>query len=92
MGYSFSDVPQETLGVRLTPLTAQALPELLPLGWSPLAAADVTLELEGTIPVPLSQSAAFAAGAVHLTLPLPAKKDFFDGSMWYVGIGSMSEE
>lgn len=26
------------------------------------------------------------------TLPLPAKKDFFDGSMWYVGIGSMSEE
>ncbi len=69
---AFVDVPQETLGVRLTPLTAQALPELLPLGWSPLAAADVTLELEGTTPVPLSQSAAFAAGAVHLTLPLPA--------------------
>ncbi len=69
---AFVDVPQESLGVRLTPLTAQALPELLPLGWSPLAAADVTLELEGTTPVPLSQSAAFAAGAVHLTLPLPA--------------------
>ncbi|MHB1045448.1 MAG: Ig-like domain-containing protein, partial [Thermoanaerobaculia bacterium] len=68
---AFVEVPPETLGVRLTAISPQALPELLPLGWSPLAAADVTLEPEGATPVPLSQASAFVAGAVHLTLPLP---------------------
>ena len=33
---------------RLTPLSAQGLPALLPLGWSPLAA----FELQGTLPTP----------------------------------------
>ncbi|MCL4807877.1 MAG: Ig-like domain-containing protein, partial [Thermoanaerobaculia bacterium] len=67
-------VPPGSLAVRLTPLSAQALPELLPLGWSPLSAADVMLETEGApsaSPSPLPQSARFAPAAVHLTLPLP---------------------
>lgn len=71
---AFVNVPPETLGVRLTPISPQALPELLPLGWSPLAAADVTLEPEGATPVPLSQASAFVSGAVHLTLPLPTSE------------------
>lgn len=72
--------PTGTLAVRLTPLSGQALPELLPLGWSPLAAADVRLETEevpaappapAVPPATLSQSALFTASAAHLTLPLP---------------------
>jgi RHS repeat-associated protein len=69
---AFATASSGTLAVRLTPLSAQGLPELLPLGWSPLAAADVTLETDSSTPVPLSQSSAFAPNAIHLTLPLPA--------------------
>lgn len=69
---AFSAAPSGTLAVRLTPLSTQGLPELLPLGWSTLAAADVTLETDGSTPVPLPQSSAFASNAVHLTLSLPA--------------------
>ena len=65
--------PEGSLGVRLTALSAQALPELLPLGWSPLAAADVRLEADGASPTALPQSARFASDAAHLTLPLPAE-------------------
>ena len=45
--------------------------------------------------LPLGTGCCMLCKNLHLpgcTLPLPAKKDFFDGSMWYVGIGSMSEE
>ncbi len=65
--------PSGSLAVRLTPVSAQALPELLPLGWSALAAADVRLESDGANPAPLPQSALFAPAAVHLTLPIPAR-------------------
>ncbi|HUR74032.1 MAG TPA: Ig-like domain-containing protein, partial [Sporichthya sp.] len=50
------------ISVRLTPLSAQGLPDFLPLGWTPAAAADVRLEQEGTA---LSEGAA----RVELTLP-----------------------
>ncbi|MBK9064831.1 MAG: Ig-like domain-containing protein [Acidobacteria bacterium] len=62
------------LGVRLTPLAGQGLPEPLPLGFTPLAAAELRLIPNGAGDDALPEGAGtpFAAGAVTLTLPLPA--------------------
>ena len=57
--------------VRLTPLDGQALPDLLPLGWTPAAAAELRLE-DASGPLPAGAATPFAAGGVRLTLPLPA--------------------
>jgi hypothetical protein len=54
----------------LTPRSGQSLPDLLPLGWTPVAAAECALETAGG--VALDESVAFAAGGVRLDLPLPA--------------------
>lgn len=59
----------EALAVRLTELGGQGLPDFLPLGWSPVAAAELRLEdAVGTLPL----ATAFAAGTVQVDLPLPA--------------------
>jgi hypothetical protein len=64
------DVPAGATGataVTLTPLSPQGLPDLLPLGWSPLAALDLRSSspvggaLPLTITLPASVSAAFSA-------------------------------
>jgi RHS repeat-associated protein len=62
------------LGVLLTPLSGQGLPEPLPLGYTPLAAAELRLIPNGAGDDALPEGAGtpFAAGAVTLTLPLPA--------------------
>ena len=57
--------------MRLTVLGDQALPDLLPLGWTPAAAAEVRLE-DASGALPEGDATAFAAGGVRLTLPLPA--------------------
>lgn len=55
------------VSVRLTPLSGQGLPDFLPLGWTPLAAAEVRLEQDGTVLAELPGSASLeltlAAGA-----------------------------
>jgi RHS repeat-associated protein len=61
-----------SLAVRLTRLSDQALPELLPLGWTPLAAADVRLEKGDGTPLPEGLASPFAAGRVRLTISLDA--------------------
>ncbi len=68
------------LGVLLTPLSGQGLPEPLPLGYTPLAAAELRLIPNGAGDDALLEGAGtpFAAGAVTLTLPLPAGVDTAD--------------
>ncbi len=69
-----------SLGVVLTPLSGQGLPEPLPLGWTPLAAAELRLIPNGAGDDALPEGAGtpFAAGGVTLTLPLPAGIDAAD--------------
>ncbi|MFI5168174.1 MAG: Ig-like domain-containing protein, partial [Thermoanaerobaculales bacterium] len=55
--------------VRLTPLSEQGLPDFLPLGWTPAAAAEVYLE-NAAAALPEGAASPFAAGAVKLTLSL----------------------
>ena len=68
------------LGVVLTPLSGQGLPEPLPLGFTPLAAAELRLIPNGAGDDALPEGAGtpFAAGGVTLTLPLPAGIDTAD--------------
>ena len=61
----------DPLAVHLTVVGDQALPDLLPLGWTPAAAAEVRLE-DASGALPEGDATAFAAGGVRLTLPLPA--------------------
>jgi RHS repeat-associated protein len=62
------------LGVRLTTLSGQGLPEPLPLGWTPLAAAELRLIPNGAGEDALPEGAGtpFSANAMQLTLTLPA--------------------
>ncbi len=62
------------LGVRLTALSGQGLPEPLPLGWTPLAAAELRLVPGGVgdDALPEGTGTPFTANAVHLTLTLPS--------------------
>lgn len=64
------------LDVQLTPLSGQGLPELLPLGYTPLVAAHVRLSTTATqtaasLELPEGSATPFASGSVRLTLPLP---------------------
>ena len=59
----------DDLTVYLTARTGQGLPDLLPLGWTPLA--TVELRLESAAGEPLPETTSFAAGGVRLELPLP---------------------
>ncbi|MCC6128561.1 MAG: Ig-like domain-containing protein, partial [Acidobacteria bacterium] len=63
--------PAQTVGVQITPLSGQGLPELLPLGWSPIVAAHIGIEANGEA-LGEGQATPFAQGGVQLTLPLPA--------------------
>ncbi len=56
--------------VHLAPRSPQALPDFLPLGWTPLATADVVLA-DAVGPLPDGEATPFASGGVHLELPLP---------------------
>ena len=62
------------LGVRLTPLSGQGLPEPLPLGWTPLAGAELRLIPNGAGDDALPEGAGtpFAADSVVVTLPVPS--------------------
>ncbi|MCP4574069.1 MAG: hypothetical protein GY838_17045, partial [bacterium] len=60
----------DPLEIRLTSLTGQGLPDFLPLGWTPVAAAEVSLESAGTV-LPEGSATPFEPDAVLLTLPLP---------------------
>lgn len=62
------------LGVRLTALSGQGLPEPLPLGWTPLAAAELRLIPNGAGEDALAEGVGtpFSANAVQITLTLPA--------------------
>ncbi|MEO8585041.1 MAG: Ig-like domain-containing protein, partial [Acidobacteriota bacterium] len=62
-----------SVGVRLTPLSGQGLPEPLPLGWTPLAAAELRLIPNGAGDDALPEGAGtpFTPGGVTVTLPLP---------------------
>ena len=60
----------DPLTVHLAPRSPQALPDFLPLGWTPLAAADLALE-DAAGPLPDGEATPFASGGVHLELPLP---------------------
>ncbi|HKH43760.1 MAG TPA: Ig-like domain-containing protein [Thermoanaerobaculia bacterium] len=55
--------------VRLTPRSGQGLPDFLPLGWTPAAAAEIHLEQEGAA---LPEQGLWTVGAARLELPLPA--------------------
>lgn len=55
--------------VRLTPLSGQGLPDFLPLGWTPAAAAELRLEQGGTT---LPEQGSWTLGAARLELPLPS--------------------
>ena len=69
-----------SLGVVLTPLSGQGLPEPLPLGWTPLAAAELRLIPNGAGEEELPEGAGtpFAPGGVTLTLHVPAGIDAAD--------------
>jgi RHS repeat-associated protein len=56
------------VSVRLTPRSAQGLPDFLPLGWTPAAAAEIRLEQEGTA---LPEQSLWTLGAARIELPLP---------------------
>ncbi|HWN41061.1 MAG TPA: polymorphic toxin-type HINT domain-containing protein [Thermoanaerobaculia bacterium] len=57
------------VAVRLTPLSGQGLPDFLPLGWTPVAAAEVRLEQEGGA---LAEQGLWTSGAASLELTLAA--------------------
>jgi YD repeat-containing protein len=64
------------LDVQLTPLSGQGLPELLPLGYTPLAAVHLRLSTTPTQTAPSEElpegsATPFASGSVRLTVPLP---------------------
>ena len=60
----------DSLSVRLTARSGQSLPDLLPLGWTPAACAELHLEQgDGTA---IDETVVFANGGVRLDLPLPA--------------------
>lgn len=62
------------LKLRLTPLSAQGLPDFLPLGHTPAAAVEVRLEATdggGALAAALAENALFLPGA-SLELPLPS--------------------
>ena len=73
-------VAASSLAVVLTPLSGQGLPEPLPLGWTPLAAAELRLIPNGAGDDALPEGAGtpFTAGGVVLTLPLPSGIDTAD--------------
>ncbi len=60
----------DSLTFRLTALSGQGLPDFLPLGWTPAAAAEVEAEAGGAA-LPAGD-AGWLPGAVHLDLALPA--------------------
>ncbi|MCP4571836.1 MAG: hypothetical protein GY838_05740, partial [bacterium] len=60
----------DDLEVRLSSLGNQGLTDFLPLGWTPVAAAELRLEAAGTV-LPEGEASAFAADGVRLELPLP---------------------
>jgi hypothetical protein len=60
----------DELTVVLTARSPQALPDFLPLGWTPLAAVDVRLE-DASGALPDGEAAPFAPGGVRLEVPLP---------------------
>lgn len=64
------------VAVRLTARSGQGLPDFLPLGWTPVAAAEVRLEQDGAA---LPEQSLWPSGAAHLDLPLPA---------WAAGAGT----
>ncbi|HSF39574.1 MAG TPA: Ig-like domain-containing protein [Thermoanaerobaculia bacterium] len=73
-GLSFAVDPAALPGtapvaVRLTARSGQGLPDFLPLGWTPAAAAEVRLEQDGAA---LPEQSLWTSGAAHLDLPLPA--------------------
>lgn len=79
-GMSFAADPAalpgtEPVTVRLTPRSGQGLPDFLPLGWTPVAAAEVRLEQEGQA---LAEQSLWTAGAARLDLPLTAGTDIDD--------------
>ena len=72
-GMTFSVDPAALPGtaavtVRLTPLSGQGLPDFLPLGWTPAAAAELRLEQDGNA---LPEQGEWTQGAARLELPLP---------------------
>jgi RHS repeat-associated protein len=60
----------ETVTVRLTPLSNQGLIDFVPLGWTPVAAAELRLEV-GETTLPEAPSTSFIGGGVLLQMPLP---------------------
>jgi RHS repeat-associated protein len=75
------------LSARLTTLSGQGLPELLPLGWTPIAVADLRLETVGT-PVsalPEGFASSFVPQGVQLEVPVPLLGSFpTDGELFAV--------
>jgi len=59
------------LTVHLVPRSGQGLADALPLGWTPLASADVVLTDTGGNVLADGQNTAFADDSVYLDLPLP---------------------
>ena len=60
----------DPLTVHLTPLTAQGLPDFLPLGWTPASAVEVRL-VSGDVALPEGRATAFGGAGVRLELALP---------------------
>ena len=56
------------VSVRLTSLSAQGLPDFLPLGWTPATAAEIRLEQEGAA---LPEQGLWTLGAARVELTLP---------------------
>jgi RHS repeat-associated protein len=57
------------VSVRMTALSAQGLPDFLPLGWTPATAAEIRLEQDGAA---LPEQSLWTLGAARIELPLPA--------------------
>ncbi|MCP4655688.1 MAG: hypothetical protein GY856_09745, partial [bacterium] len=68
---SLSIDPNETIDVTITPISGQGLPDFLPLGWTPLAAAEVRLTMSDGTVLPEGRATPFDQQAVDLDLPLP---------------------
>ena len=71
-----------SLAVSVTDLSGQGLPDFLPLGWTPTAAAHLRLEAAG-VPLADGNASAFADGGVRLDLLLD---EWVDGSHELVAV------
>ncbi|MCP4654829.1 MAG: hypothetical protein GY856_05350, partial [bacterium] len=60
----------EPLTVQLTSLSAQGLPDFLPLGWTPASTVEVRLSAGG-VALPEGRATAFGGAGVRLELALP---------------------